>query len=587
MSIHILPEHVISKIAAGEVIERPASVVKELVENALDAGANTVTVEAKNGGRRFIRVADDGAGISAAEVELAVARHATSKLQSADDLARIETLGFRGEALASIAAVSYLTLTTRSRDEAAGTTLRVQGGEIVEKNPAGAPAGTVITVENLFYNVPARLEFLKSEATERRRIDEVVTRCAMAYPAVRFILRQEGRESFRTAGTGDLGDVLVDGLGLDDVKQMLPVVPQQSRPDLPPVQVRGFTSAPQLNRARRSHITLFVNGRHTSDTRLTHAVVKAYHTLLPEGRAPIAVLMITLPAEQVDVNVHPTNAEVRFRHPDAVFAAVQRAVRAAVLDQAPAPSVRSGAFSAPDVWAAPPARKQRFDVSDAQPAMDLPGAEPGRFTDPTRDAPEPLDVPRRTLPMLRVVGQVGASYIIAEGPASVYLIDQHAAHERVLFERFMAQHEAGEQMVQHMLEGTAVELDRASAALLEEHMGSLAQIGFVLEPFGDRTYKVRAVPEILTGQDPAEALRLILADMESGNAPAEQTVEARMAARACKMGAIKAGQVLTHAEMQALIRQLERCANPKTCPHGRPTLVQITSEQLEKEFGRR
>ena len=594
MPIHLLPESVVAKIAAGEVVERPASVVKELVENALDAGARAITVEAEHGGRRLVRVADDGSGIPAAEVELAFARHATSKLQSAEDLEHIASLGFRGEALASIAAVSQVTLTTRAREEAAGTVIRVHGGRVENRGSIGAPAGTIIAVENLFYNTPARLKFLKQDSTERRHIDLMVTRYAMAYPSVRFTLAQDGREAFRTSGGGRLGDVLVTALGVDDFKQMLPVEPSPhaDRPDLPPIRVSGFTSAPPLNRANRSHITLFVNGRPIQDASLAYAVIQAYHTLLPHGRYPVAVLMIEMPPEEVDVNVHPTKAEVRFRHAEAVFAAVQRAVRAAVLNQAPVPPVGARAFSAgPRPWAdAPyPDPRRALPPVEAQMPMGLPITEPGRRADLAADTPAEGSAPgarKRTLPMLRVVGQVGASYIVAEGPAGLYLVDQHAAHERILFEQFMAQRAAGGTVSQQALEGVTIELDRRSAALVAEHLDALRSIGFALEPFGGATYLIRAVPDLLAGQDPAEALRVIVADLEAEARPGQATVEERMAARACKTAAIKAGQTLSIAEMQDLIRQLEYCTNPRTCPHGRPTMIHITAEQLAKEFGR-
>ncbi len=592
MPIHLLPESVVAKIAAGEVVERPASVVKELVENAIDAGAGSVGVEVEGGGRRLIRVSDDGCGIPAAEVELAFARHATSKLQSAEDLQHITSLGFRGEALASIAAVSQVTLTTRARDETAGAVIRVHGGRVVGRNPVGAPAGTIIAVENLFYNTPARLNFLKKETTERRHIDEMVTRYAMAYPSIRFVLTQDNREVFRANGGGRLDDVLVAALGVGDFKQMLPVdaPPRADRPDLPPVRVTGFVSAPALNRANRAHIWLFVNGRPIQDISLTHAVAQAYHTLLPKGRYPVAVLLIEMPPEMVDVNVHPAKAEVRFRNADAVFSALQRAVRSAVLDQAPVVSVTPGAFAGPQPWAEAggPGPRRALPFTETQMPIGLPLAEPGRRTDPTADLPAPAEsgARRRTLPMLRVIGQVGASYIVAEGPVGLYLIDQHAAHERILFEQFMAERAAKGAVAQQALEGVTVELSRGSAALVAENLDALASIGFGLEPFGGTTYLIRAVPDLLASQDPAEALRLIVADLEAGAKPGQATVEERMAARACKTAAIKAGQVLSLGEMQALIRHLEFCANPRTCPHGRPTMIHITAEQLAKEFGR-
>lgn len=356
MSIQILPDVVASQIAAGEVVERPASVVKELIENSLDAGAHLIRIEVEAGGRRLIRITDDGGGISAHETELAFARHATSKLRTLHDLDHIQTLGFRGEALASVASVAQVTLLTRTAEEKAGTLLRLEGGRLVEHRAAGTPVGTVITVENLFFNTPARLKFLKAETTERRHIDAVVTRYAMAYPNVRFSLAQDGRTTFATTGSGDLADVLIEALGAEIMREMLPVNPvERQRPDLPDITVHGYTSAPHVNRNTRAHITLFVNGRHVQDTSLSYAVSQAYHTLLPSDRYPVSVLMINLPPEEVDVNVHPAKSEVRFRSQEAVFSAVQRAVRRAVVAGSPVPviSPRGYGEDAPEDWQAP------------------------------------------------------------------------------------------------------------------------------------------------------------------------------------------------------------------------------------------
>ncbi|MBN1965925.1 MAG: DNA mismatch repair endonuclease MutL, partial [Anaerolineae bacterium] len=422
MPIRVLPEVVAAQIAAGEVIERPASVVKELIENALDAGASSIAVEIEDGGKRLIQVSDDGTGIPADEAALAFARHATSKLRTVEDLNRINTLGFRGEALASIAAVSRTTMVTRHRDETTGATVQVEGSEMRYTRAAGAPAGTVITVENLFFNTPARLKFLKADSTERRHITQLVSHYAMAYPDVRFRLVQEGREQFHSTGSGDLADVLVEVFGLDAFREMLEVGPQPPpRPDLPPVEVYGFTSAPGLNRANRGHIVLFVNGRVIADQSLTYAVVQAYHTLIPTGRYPLAVLLIALPPEEVDVNVHPTKAEVRFRSPDAVFSAVQRAVRRAVIDQAAAPSMREDVYGTEPGWGAAQGRFAGPPVRPVVPGeqqlrMELRALDPGRYAHQRDDRPlmpaarPDTEIPAgpggpvrpRTLPILRV-----------------------------------------------------------------------------------------------------------------------------------------------------------------------------------------
>ncbi len=586
MTIRVLPEEVASKIAAGEVVERPESVVKELIENSLDAEATGISVEVERGGRRRIRVADDGVGIPPDEIELAFARYATSKLTSAGDLDHITTLGFRGEALASIAAVSRVTLLSRTRDSEIGARIRLEGGRVIEKVPAGAPVGTTVTVEDLFFNTPARLKFLKSERTERRRIEGLVSRYAMAYPHVRFRLSLEGREVFRSTGSGDAADVMIEVFGLDRFRQMIELGPVEVETEGSGIiRVRGYIGAPSLHHANRTHITLFVNGRHIRDAGLTYAVSQAYHTLLPHDRYPVAVVMIELPPEDVDVNVHPTKAEVRFRRPNEVFSALRRVIREALLAESPIAS----ATPEPSGWVPPGRTPVHTEPRPVQTRMPLPTPAPGRRTyQATPHAPsgEPDERPR-SLPILRVVGQVGAMYIVAEGPVGMYLIDQHAAHERVLFERFMAEYRAGGMVGQRVLDGVVVELSRERASILQENLDVLAAMGFGIEPFGRATFKITAIPAIFSDEAPERILDAILDDLEGGDEPGELALEERIAARACKQAAIKAGQVLSFDEMQELVRQLEYCANPLTCPHGRPTLIHISSDQLAREFGRR
>jgi DNA mismatch repair protein MutL len=597
MTIRILPPDVAARIAAGEVVERPASVVKELVENALDAGASHISVELLEGGKRLIRVADDGAGIPSDEVELAFHRHATSKLRAVEDLDRIETLGFRGEALASIAAVSRVTLLTRAANETMGTRLHLEGGEIIGQEVVGAPRGTLVTVENLFYNVPARLKFLKTETTERRHVSAFVSRYAMAYPEIRFTLLQGGKEALRTPGSGSLLDVLVEVYGAEAAGQMLaiqPVAEEPVRDDLPPIGVDGYVGVPDLKRSNRSQITIFVNGRWIQDSSLTYAVVQAYHTMLMTGRYPVAVVMIAIPPEEVDVNVHPAKAEVRFRRPDAVFSAVQRAVRRTLVDQAPPPTAREGLFWGSPEWAA---RRDRLaQVTGArmhQLGLGMEMEEAGRHA--SQRLPEETgqaagetspSTRKRNLPMLRIVGQAGATYLVAEGPEGLYLIDQHAAHERILYEQFMAER-AGEAVAsQELLEPVMVELLPEQMALIEESLEVLHAVGFAVEEFGRNTVRLRAVPALVAQSDPVEALLAALGEIECGEMPTESTAEEKLIGRVCKQAAIKAGQVLSYAEMEALVRELEACRSPQTCPHGRPTMIHISAEQLAREFGR-
>jgi DNA mismatch repair protein MutL len=581
VSIHVLPQEVVVKIAAGEVIERPSSVVKELVENALDAGARVLRVAIEGDGRQRIEITDDGCGIPQLDVETAFERHATSKLRSADDLFHLETLGFRGEALASIAAISRVTLTTRAKDEEEGTHLRMEAGEVQQRRAVGAPHGTRILVENLFFNTPARLKFLKSEASEKRQIATLITRYAMAYPQVRFVLEQDGREIFRTNGSGQLLDVMISALGLENLKSMFEVDDVHAQ-----VHVSGYTSAPDLSRADRSRITLFVNGRWVQDSSLSYAVTQAYHTLLMTGRYPVAVLMIRVPPEDVDVNVHPTKAEVRFRDGDSVFSAVQRAVRRAVADNAAFPALRGASLPTAE-------RAWTLEASAAQETLPIDIADPGQHARhrvvqaAPADEPTPSVAPApRTLPLMRIIGQVGASYIVAEGPAGVYLIDQHAAHERVLYEAFMDEQARQQPVRQYALEAQSVQLAPDQAALLTGNLPVLAGLGFDIEPFGPNVFIVRTVPALLADEDPLSVIAQMLQDLEQGSAPGQKAVEEKLIRRVCKRAAVKAGQLLSPEQMQSIVRQLARCRSPLTCPHGRPTMLHLSSEQLAREFGR-
>jgi DNA mismatch repair protein MutL len=587
MPIRVLPDHVASQIAAGEVVERPASVVKELIENAIDAGATRIEVEEQHGGKRFIRVVDDGCGVPRDEVELAFHRHATSKLTTADDLVSITTLGFRGEALASIAAVSRMTFATRAEGERVGTLVRLEGSEVVTRREVGRPPGTAVSVENLFFNVPARKRFLRTDRTERRHIEHWVTRYAMAYPELHFALKRGERNVFQSPGSGELRDVLVSVYGLDIGEKALDILPVGASED--GIRVSGLVGPPSFHRANRTYITIFVNGRWVKDTSLTYAVTQAYHRLLPNGRHPLAVVKVALPPSEVDVNVHPTKAEVRFRDGDVVFRAVQKAVRRTLLERAPIRSVgqpgqaggRERAW--PGTQGADRAgngRRERLARLGQRPE----GAErqlrlEGKLS--TR-----RDKEETGIPPLRVIGQLGTTYIVAEGPQGMVLLDQHAAHERVLFERLLSERERAEVASQALLEPALVELGREAADLLEEHVGALGQFGFEVEPFGGSTMLVRALPTIVAEDEPTRVLEDVATAFLTGDQPLVVSVEEAVARQVCKRAAVKAGQTLERSEMEALIRALERCESPHTCPHGRPTMIHLTVEQLAREFGR-
>ena len=578
MTIQVLPEEVIGRIAAGEAIERPASAAKELIENAIDAGASSVHVEVEAGGRRLLRVTDNGTGIGQGEIELAFKRHATSKLRTADDLQEISTLGFRGEALASIAAVSRATLVTRHRDDAMGVQLNVRGAVLERQRRVGAPAGTAIAIENLFFNTPARLAFLKSEATEKRHIHWVVLRYAMAYPNIAFALKQDGRERFRSSGGGELADVLASALGLKTFRCMTAIdATEERRPGRPAIDIEGYVSQPPLSRASRDRIILFVNGRAIQDSTLSHAITQAYDGLLKAGAFPFAVLLISMPPDFVDVNVHPTKAEVRFRDSQLVFVAVQRAVREALLQS-------SDGAPAADLWTSSGFSEDYIAYQHPQPPWRQRRADDPFDDEGIEHIPEDANKPMRprTLPLLRVVGQVGAAYIIAEGPAGLYLIDQNAAHERVLYHQVVDESANGGIPSMTLPESQTVLLSPDDAALLSEVSGLFRQLNFEIEVFGPNSFLIRRAPRIISGVLASEVLPPMLASLRRSEKSASCAAEALAA-----VAAVRKGQILQHEEMQSLIAQLERCPAPFASPSGRKTLIHLSREDLAAEFKRR
>lgn len=589
MPIRLLSSEVSSQIAAGEVVERPASVVKELTENSLDAGAKNISISIADAGRTLIEVADDGHGIPSDELELAAARHATSKLVQSEDLFHIQTLGFRGEALASIGSVSQMTITSRVASAKEGARLRVDGGLSGKVEKVGAPVGTVVHVENLFYNVPARLKFLKTDTTERRTIDSLVTRYALAYPNVRFKVTDGKQVTLQTSGDSDRRAILASLYGVEVAKQMLEVMASEDG-----LTLTGFISPVSLTRSNRKEITFFINGRWVQEISLNSALLQAYHTLLMVGRYPLTALFLEMPAEDVDVNVHPTKAEVRFRAQDKVFSFVQRSVRKALLAYTPVPAV------SPQLWGSRtrteelPSRQAGIDWSIAHDeelkaeSDDLPVAS---YQSPVAGEQSSQVEGQRSfssgVPLLRLIGQIGATYLVAEGPDGLYLIDQHAAHERVLFEKLMAQHEHKSIPSQSLLAPEIVTLPPQSAKILTDQLPFLNHFGFEVEEFGTNTFQVRAMPTLFAGGSPSMALKALVEDFEEDESPLQAEVEARLAARVCKRLAVKAGQVLTSEEQRSLLNDLEACQSPRTCPHGRPTMIHLTVDMLERQFGRK
>ena len=554
MPIKVLAPGVISQIAAGEVIENPASVVKELVENSLDAGASQIRVEVQGGGIDLIRVVDDGAGISAAEVELAFQRHTTSKITDVDDLSSTSTLGFRGEALSSIAAAAEVELYTQAASEVVGSRIRLSQGKEVRQESRSRSRGTTVTVRWLFRHLPARLKFLKSASREESRIVHLLTQYALAFPEVGFRLLVDQHLNFETTGDGSLRGAVACVYGREMAQKMLMLEGGGTAPAL-----SGLLSPPSLTRSNRSYISIFVNRRWVRSPLLIKATEVAYRGLLMEGRHPIAVINLALPPAEVDVNVHPAKAQVRFRDEQMLFSMVQESLRAA-LSRVPIATEKIVPFTTSSRQG-----ESSWEVHDRETSMIAP-------------------LPTVELPVLRVLGQLSNTYIIAEGPDGLYLVDQHAAHERIRYERVLAQWKRQEVEVQGLLSPVTVELNPRQEATLKSNRELLVQFGFSLEPFGSRSYLVRTVPVLITNTNVVEAITTLLDNLAAREDPAPW--QEKIARTLACHSAIRGGQQLSCEEMGELIRQLERAEQPRTCPHGRPTMIHLTSHQIEKEFGR-
>jgi len=549
-AIQVMDPHLAAKIAAGEVIERPASVVKELVENALDAGARHIRIEVDGGGAERILVADDGQGIAADQVELAFRRHATSKLRTESDLSELATLGFRGEALPSIAAVADVTCSTRFVDEAVGTELRLDGGAF-DQRPLSRQPGTTMQVDSLFVRFPARRKFLRARSAEAAACVQLVAPLALAFPEVQFALLVDGREALRTPGDGDLRNATIAVLGADAADHLLDITPTTIDDDRaqPIVEVSGVCATGSYHRSGRSGVIVLLNRRPVTNRTLSYAVVEAYGSLVPVGRQPVAVVNVRVPPGEVDFNVHPSKLEVKLLRERAVYATIQRALRAAL---------------ATDEWSI----ASWSDDADA-------GAQFGG-SELLRD--------------LRVLGQAGKTYLIAEGEAGVYLVDQHAAHERVLLEDLRAAL-AGRSDHQLLLEALVLDVPPAAVALAEQARAELGRLGFVVEPFGPKQVLVRGVPGVLVDRQPQRVVQETLVTLATNThgLVIEQHaswVERLALVVACK-SAVRAGDTLALPEMEALLRRLGEASLCRTCAHGRPTAILLSHAQLEREFGRR
>ncbi len=611
--IRVLDKTVADKIAAGEVIDRPVSIVKELVENSLDADATSITVEIRKGGKEYLRITDDGCGIPAEETGLAFERHATSKIRTESDLDAIRSLGFRGEALASVCAVARVDMITKPAEAHVGTHVVAEGSEILQQAPTGCPDGTTITVKDLFYNVPARKKFLGSDGAEGRRIIDLMSRIALAYPDVRFRLINGGREVFATTGRGSILDNICRIYGRDLGRDLVSVDASADG-----MLLRGFVTSPGTSSSSRNRQFFCVNGRVVSSHTIERGLEKAYRERLFPGRFPIAFLFLQIPPDQLDVNVHPTKKEIRFDADAAVEDFITESVAGSLQAKEAIPAAKAGHSlnqEEPEPEAAEQAASEQVDIKNLLQSLRQEASmvreetilEPGTGSDTglnpekgsgpetgsaaaapeTAESSRPAEPEKQPLQIdaLEVIGSVLNTYILATDGQSLCVIDQHAAHERVFYEKLLKQYHSEEKLQQEMLLPLQISVSAAVASAEEAWIGHLRKMGYDIEAFGNRTYIVRAMPAFADAAEAEGFLRQMLLELENKPDPHSFAGLDRLIMRSCK-SAIKGGDVLHPEEIRALLTQLARCERPWSCPHGRPTIVRMTKYDLEKMFKR-
>ena len=622
--IRVLDKDIADKIAAGEVIDRPVSIIKELLENSIDAGADTITVEIKNGGKTYIRVTDNGCGIPSDQVETAFLRHATSKIQAVKDLDSISTLGFRGEALASIAAVARVELITCTADSKAGRKVVIEGSRVIDNVQTGCPQGTTITVRDLFYNVPARRKFLASDNAEARRITELVSRIALSYSDIKINLVNGSKRVFSTQGRGNIFNNIISVYGSDTGRDLVPVEASASG-----FVLKGFVSSPAATVPSRNKEIFCVNGRVVSSRVLQEALEQAYREKLFGGRFPIAFLFLSVPAEKVDVNIHPTKKEIRFDDDfevkDFVTAAVSKALNSlnavpkvrsehiAVKPESITPQVpikeESASYTASDN-----SGHKRTDIDDTDAGLNEVFRRENSDTSLQvninnvlqtmraqqqavkeieqqliEEAVSEVSTPSASLPFdfnsLSIIGSVFNTYILASDGDSFFMIDQHAAHERIFYEKFMNQYNSREKLSQQLLIPVNMGASVQTVSMETEWMPLLEKAGYSLEFFGGNTYLIREIPAFMSMTEAEDFVRDMFEEFDARPDLKNSKVVDRIITRSCK-SAVKGGDILQPEEIRALIEQLKSCSNPFSCPHGRPTFVRITKYEIEKMFKR-
>ena len=600
--IKVLSKETIDKIAAGEVIERPSSVVKELVENSIDAGASAVTVEIKNGGTDLIRITDNGCGINCEEVRTAFLRHATGKITDADDLMSIHSLGFRGEALSSIAAVTRTEVITKTEDHLTAVRYVIEGGEEISYEEVGAPDGTTIITRDLFYNVPARKKFLKTAVTEASHISELIEKLALSHPDISFRFINNGQTKLFTSGNGEIKDIVYQIYGRDITGSLISVQYASEH-----FSVSGLIGKPEVSRPNRNFENYFVNGRYIKSSVISKAIEDAYEERLMQHQFPFAVLIIGISPDSMDVNVHPTKMDVRFSKPMEVYDEVYRAVKDALNAKAHVPHAvldernDSSGGTAEAVreirTAARPAEpfeRNRLSRIPTVPVFEA-DSEPngsdicvGSSKEAVHNQTSVLSQgdARQAEPVYRLIGQVFSTYWIIEYDSKMYIMDQHAAHEKVFFERLLKQYKASQTMSQMIDPPYIITLSDTEASILAENTDDFTAAGYEIEHFGGNEYAVRAVPDKLPSIDKAELLKDMISEYtnEAGHRDVIRVIE-KTASMACK-AAVKGGQKLSYTEADMLIRELLKCDNPYCCPHGRPTMIEFSQTDLEKKFKR-
>ena len=624
MAIHVLSEEVINKIAAGEVIERPASVIKELMENSIDANSNYIEIDVKNYGKDLIRVSDNGSGMARDDALLSVQRHATSKITNADDLFSISTLGFRGEALASIAAVSRTIILTKQHDADEGVKIEIEGGNLLSSSSIGTAKGTTIEVHNLFFNTPARMKFLKQDSIELKAIADVVTRYALLYNNVAFRLTHNGHNLLSTASTNDLINNLTSVYGKEAARQMIKIDFSDNA-----AEIHGYVSKPSLLKNDRSYQSFYVNGRYVKDDTITQALYDAFHSLLFVNKHPLALLSIKLNPDSIDVNVHPSKAIIKFSQPVKVYQSVFNAIRTALRDnslitdysvkeentplakfnsmhpsktsleqnpieqKAPAISSMQIPFAGNNMDSMPPMQDSTHSVQPPsiittnEIQNTLLNSKEAVLSELSGTSPAAEAVLLSKLPAMKILGQIAKTYFLAEADNGLLLIDQHVVQERAYYEKFMEQMMHNSVAVQNLITPAVIEFTPAEYAVVSSNLDLMSSLGFQIEEFGLNTFILRTVPSVFGRIQAKELLQALLEELSTGEKNTiEKLKEAIITRMACR-ASIKGGDDCSIPQFISMLKELDKCAMPWTCPHGRPIIIKFSRDEIEKMFRRK